>query len=69
MDLSALMATDDLAREIRTRVALDSQGELELSVSYEVQGAHDPLLTAPSRPFPPLSARCNLLQVEEEYKP
>ena len=37
MDLSALMATDDFAREMRTRVALDSQGGLELSVSYEVE--------------------------------
>ena len=37
MDLSALMATDDFGREMRTRVALDSQGGLELSVSYEVE--------------------------------
>ena len=37
MDLSALMATGDFGREMRTRVALDSQGELELSVSYEVE--------------------------------
>ena len=39
MDLSALMATDDFGREMRTRVALDTQGELELSVSYEVEDA------------------------------
>jgi hypothetical protein len=69
LDLSALMATDDLAREIRTRAALDSQGALELSVSYEVQRAHDPLPLVPSRPFPPLSARCNFSQVEDEDKP
>ena len=50
MDLSALMATDDFGREMRTRVALDSQGGLELSVSYEVEDAHDPLLI-PLRPL------------------
>ena len=41
-DLSALMATDDFVREIRTRVGLDTLGFLELSVSYEVENAHNP---------------------------
>ena len=55
------MATDDFGREMRTRVALDTQGELELSVSYEVEDAHDPLtpylhpVTPTFRPFPPLT--------------
>ena len=60
LDLSALMATDDFGREMRTRVALDTQGELELSVSYEVEDAHDPLLTSRYGRLPPLSAPYNL---------
>ena len=52
------MATDDFAREIRTRVGLDTQGLLELSVSYEVEDAHSPLpfRAAPHSPLQPLAA-------------
>ena len=67
VDLSALMATNDFAREMRTRVKLDTQGLLELSVSYEVEDARNPLppRAAPSCPscaFLRLAAPYSLLQ-------
>ena len=43
VDLSDLMRTADFAQEIRTRVELDTQGYVELSVSYELEDAYNPL--------------------------
>ena len=37
------MRTADFAQEIRTRVELDTQGYVELSVSYELEDAYNPL--------------------------
>eukprot|EP00964_Phaeocystis_antarctica_P120784 scaffold84517_cov55-Phaeocystis_antarctica.AAC.4 len=50
------MATSDFAREMRTRVKLDTQGLLELSVSYEP-------LTASYSPLQPLTAPYSPLQL------
>ena len=64
VDLSALMATSDFAREMRTRVKLDTQGLLELSVSYEVEDARNPLpfRAAPCSPLQPRAAPCSPVQ-------